>query len=243
MTVIEKYKVGDTTSGGETISHIFGCNEIAIVFYNSDDLLRWETTCENNIFSTAVDKFYSLDSQIPSTLPEEIKMPIETELASALHHAFSCEKPDEIDKFFQNVEKRISLLLSPNQAKLWLVLYGLSSSVAIILLLLFISRISSSLHLNLFLCGGAGVLGSTISLMQRNTKVSINLEDGKGYIFLQAAFIPILGLFSGLCLYLLSNSDLAFSFAKNNIYNLMSLSIVAGFSERYIPDLFQKVSK
>lgn len=241
--MIKIYKVGDSTSTGETISHIYGISERSIVFNNAEGLLRWEATGDQKIFSKAVDKYYYLLGNIPSTLPQETIEPIENELASALHHAFSCEQDGEIEHVFKSVEERISLLLSPNQAKLWLVLYGLISSVFILVLLFAISKIAETIPTSVFLCGGAGVLGSTLSLMQRNTKVSINLEDGKVYIFLQATFVSILGLLSGFCLFLLSNSDLAFSFAKENVFNLMSLSVVSGFSERYIPDLFEKVSK
>jgi len=239
----ERYKVGDITSGGDTISHIFGCKDNEIVFENSEGKLRWETTCEQGIYSKAVNKFNYLYGKIPSDIPKNINDSIINDLAFALHHSFCGDSIDNVDSFFEGIEKRVLSVLSPNQAKLWLVLYSLISSITLVLILFTTYNTVEFNHRDVLLCGGAGVLGGALSLMQRNTNISINLEDGKSYIFLQAAFVPVLAMLSGFCLYLLSYSDLALGFAKDNIFNLLTLSIISGVSERFVPDLFKNATK
>lgn len=237
-----EYRIGYVTDAGDEISHIFGHQGDTIVFENTKGQLRWCAVCDNEIYIKSTNKYNYLSGKIPSTLPENLKNSITSDLAIALHNSFISGDPNNVDVFFKQVEERISSILSPNQAKLWLILFSLLSSV---ILILFLFRIFIMLDQNdssIVLCSGAGVLGSLMSLMQRNSNITINLEDGKPYIFMQASFIPLLGLFSGLCLYFLSNSDLAFSFAKENVFNLLVLSVVAGFSERFVPDLFNSAS-
>ena len=103
----------------------------------------------------------------------------------------------------------------------------------------FFMGLSSS---ELLLCLGSGATGALFSLLSRNSSVEVNLQDGKIYIVIQAFTITLTGLISGLILFSFANSDLAFSFAKDNVYNLIVLSIIAGFSERFIPDLFAKTT-
>ncbi len=239
----ENYKIGDATPSGQEIAHIYGCQGKNIVFKTPEGLIRWSFTCDKDIYSKATNKYNHLDGKIPSTLPESIKKSIISQLAISLYNSLAADSTDNIDTSFENVEHRINSTLSPNQAKLWLILYCLFSSVVLFIILYLASRLLPQSGIYIMLCAGAGILGSALSLMQRNTKITINLEDGKQYIFLQAAFIPVLGMLSGLCLYLLSNSDLAFSFAKENIFNLLILSIIAGFSERFIPDLFKNTTQ
>ena len=56
-------------------------------------------------------------------------------------------------------------------------------------------------------------------------------------------FIVFIGFVSGICLFFLSHSEFIFSFAKDNIYNLIVLGIGAGISERWIPNLFETLIK
>ena len=239
----ESFKIGDTTSSGYKIDHIHGLVGNEIVFRDTSGRTRWETNCESETYSKSVTKFNYLHGKIPSDLPEKIEASIKSELAASLHHAFIGNNIEGVNTSFEVVENRILSILSPNQAKLWLILYCLISSVTLLLVLFGVHQFIKPSLQAITLCAGAGVLGGTLSLMQRNTHISINLEDGKPYIFMQAAFIPILGMLSGICLCFLSRSDLAFSFAKDNIYNLITLSVISGFSERYVPDLFQKIGK
>lgn len=241
--MIDDYKTGALDKDGEEITYVYGKNNNIVVFECACGDIRWEfNKIERDVNLKVSAKYHYLRGKIPSTLPDTLRHSVVSELANALFNALNVKDSNDIDDAFEHIQKRISLILSPNQAKLWLILYCLLSSVGIIAFLGFLSWQLAFNSDFILLCASAGILGSVLSLMQRNSKVTVNLEDGRGYIFLQATFIPILGMMSGICLFVLSNSDLAFSFAKDNIFNLLVLSIISGFTERYIPDLFKNVS-
>ncbi len=240
--MIDDYKTGGVDKDGEEITYVYGKNNNIVVFECACGDIRWEfNKIERDINLKVSAKYHYLRGKIPSTLPETLRRSVVSELANAMFNALNVKDSNDVDGAFEHIQKRITLILSPNQAKLWLILYSLFSSFTLVILL---SVLSSQFELDRFiaLCAGAGVLGSMLSFMQRNSQITVNLEEGRSYIFLQAAFIPILGMLSGVCLFVLSNSDLAFSFAKDNIFNLLVLSIFSGFSERYVPDLFKNVS-
>ncbi|MDO6463578.1 hypothetical protein [Pseudoalteromonas carrageenovora] len=61
------------------------------------------------------------------------------------------------------------------------------------------------------------------------------------YIILQALFTAIMGSIAGGLIYIISKSGLALSFSNDNIYSLTILSVLGGFSERMIPEIFKKL--
>ncbi|WP_162618104.1 hypothetical protein [Shewanella halifaxensis] len=99
------------------------------------------------------------------------------------------------------------------------------------------------LEQSILACISAGCFGSLFSLLQRNSTVPLNLTGGGFYTFLQSLFICVLGALSGAALYLLCISGLALSVAKENLAMLTVFAMIAGFSERMIPDLFNKMQK
>ncbi len=234
------YKIGDITKHGDEIVEILACQNKHIIFKNQTGNLKWSTDCDDETISRTTRNVHEISKKIPSNLPKNITESIQSELGTAMLLSFICSDIEEIDDYFKHLDQRVSNLLSPDQAKLWLVLFNLTATILLTLVLFIFSYISEFNLTTVIFCGLSGILGSTFSLMQRNTNISINLEHGKGYIFLQAAYISVLGMLSGFCLYLLSRSELAFSFASDNNFNLYTLSIISGFSERFIPDLFQK---
>jgi hypothetical protein len=160
-------------------------------------------------------------------------------LALSLYNAI---QTGDIDSSFKAIRERIGTLLTPNQAKLRLILFSLLSAcfMGSCLLLLFISTTWS--HNIVFVASGAGIIGAVFSLMQRNRKVEIPQDNGDFYIFLQAFFVCVLGAIAGGMIYIIANSSVITLVTDENIYNLLLFSIVAGFSERTVPDLFNGIS-
>ncbi|MCG9736066.1 hypothetical protein L1D51_19050, partial [Pseudoalteromonas shioyasakiensis] len=93
----------------------------------------------------------------------------------------------------------------------------------------------------IFICVAGGTVGAVFSILQRNNEISFDSQIPNKYIYLQASFTVMLGSISGGLVYIMSMSDLALTFANKNIYSLVLISIVSGFSERMIPELFGKI--
>lgn len=243
MNDILEYKIGDKSKSGNQIKEIIHCTDSAIVFISDDDILGYECFGLTIDISKAIDKFVDLESQISRELPETLLKRIRTSLGSALFHALIAGSVEESLQCFVTVEKRIKKLKTPNQAKTVLILLHLIFTFLALLISMAIYILSPSPYNVIFLCIGMGSFGSLFSSLQRSSEIHLNLTGGISYTVMQAAFVTVLGGMSGFVMYVTSHSDIAFIFAKDNVHTLALMSILAGFSERLVPDLFIKIEK
>lgn len=236
---IPNYKVGDNSDNGDVIAHIYGKSSKLIVFKCHNQLIKWEYCGDNDtLYSDATGEFEALRVSIPVDTPDSIKQSIVHQLALSLYNAIN---DGDAKKAFEKVNERIASLLTPNQAKLRLILFSLMCTTILGCVLLTVYYFWNDPHRFFLATGGAGILGAMFSLLQRNTEVRIPQDNGDFYIFLQALFTCILGLLSGLFVYLFSKSDFPLAVSGENVYSILIISIIAGFSERLIPDLFDGV--
>jgi hypothetical protein len=89
----------------------------------------------------------------------------------------------------------------------------------------------------------AGVLGATLSIILKSGKQSFNCESGRWLNFLEVVSKMIAAGISCFIIILLFKLDLVFTGLKDNYGNevLYLLCIMAGFSERLIPSILQKI--
>lgn len=238
---IKDYSVGCTTHNGLKIEHIFGKSEILIVFLCDNKRVHWEFDGDDDdgIFSNATAEYEALRSSLPMELLESSKNSLINHLASSLYVAINT---GDVEQAFCAVKKRIAALLTPNQAKLRLILYCLLSACVLGVGLLALFNFIDWYHKLVFAAAGGGLIGAVFSLMQRNREVKIPQDNGDFYIFLQAFFVCVLGGIAGGMIYIIANSTVINMISNNNIYDLLLFSIFAGFSERMVPDLFNGIS-
>jgi hypothetical protein len=104
------------------------------------------------------------------------------------------------------------------------------------------------LHLN-YLEGSyfGGALGAMVSVMTRMTrnKLDLNYESGPKTLFVLGVFRPAIGTIFGLFAYFVLVSGLlhvnAPSNGDSNFYFYGAIAFVAGFSERFAPDMISRV--
>ncbi|EWH05811.1 hypothetical protein AT00_15465 [Pseudoalteromonas lipolytica SCSIO 04301] len=150
---------------------------------------------------------------------------------------------EECDRLFIDIEKRIKEIKTPDKIKSHFILSALIFTIISSFLMVTAYNLSDSSFKYVFLCIAGGSVGALFSILQRNNEVVFNNQIKIEYIYFQATFTVLLGSISGGIIYLLSMSDLALTFANKNIYSLVLISIVSGFSERMIPELFGKIEK
>jgi hypothetical protein len=237
---LKDYSIGCKTITGLKIEHIYGKSDTFIVFLCDNKRVHWEFDGEDEDgFTRAIAEYQALRNTLPIDVPKTTQENLINNLALSLYNAI---QTGDIDSSFKAIRERIGTLLTPNQAKLRLILFSLLSAcfMGSCLLLLFISTTWS--HNIVFVASGAGIIGAVFSLMQRNRKVEIPQDNGDFYIFLQAFFVCVLGAIAGGMIYIIANSSVITLVTDENIYNLLLFSIVAGFSERTVPDLFNGIS-
>lgn len=238
------YKRGDTSLSGAIIETIYCAEPDSIVFMTKSGAVSWEYLSKNGkIADRAATRLNEVRELIPNDLDKHISSKITVSLCNVFFSALNSSSIEACNECFIGIEERVTKLKTPYQIKSIFILYS-------ILFSFLLSTISANLYfftsLNfkaIFISISCGCVGSLFSVMQRNDKLNLNVLLSTRYIILQASFTALLGCISGGIVYLLSNSGLALSFINDNVYSLAIVSIVGGFSERMIPEVFSKLDK
>lgn len=240
---VSDYKVGELDRyGSKVIMNISRSNECAVYLVEGEEL-RYEFINLSWNMTNVMMHFDDLRSKISSEIPENIRVNVLISLGIALFHSSRTDNEQDAFKAFNNIEKRIKNLRTPNEAKATLVALNLAFCIVFSVILFTFTKFDTGFDKALLACCSAGCFGALFSLLQRNTSIPLNLVGGNLYTVLQSLFICVLGLISGSAIFMLANSGLALSVAKDNITMLALFSMISGFSERMIPDLFNKIQK
>jgi hypothetical protein len=88
-----------------------------------------------------------------------------------------------------------------------------------------------------------GVLGAMISSLQRNNQLSVDPYNSSiRDIYCVVATNLLIGLIFGGLVILIAESGVALTLIKDNEPAIMFFSFIAGFSERFVPDLIATVT-
>jgi hypothetical protein len=88
-----------------------------------------------------------------------------------------------------------------------------------------------------------GVLGVTISVMQRGGNLAVNPFVPSWQIVVIGLTRILLGMIFGSVLVVAVNANISMGMIKDNMWSLFIFTIVAGFSERFIPDVLESIGK
>lgn len=235
-----EYKIDDISCSGTVIKKILRNNSNVIVFRDETNSLCWEVlSIKQEIENLAGAKCFELMEKIPDELDKRTKNNLKNLIASSLFHALNKTNKEDVLNSFKSIENRIKNIKTPYEIKsMFFILYVFITSVICLIAICTVSKLDNDIKL-LITCCSSGAVGSLFSVLQRNTE--FKLSDKESYIALQAIFNNILGVLSGATVYFASKAQIAFSFAHDNIYMLTIFAMVAGFSERMIPELFKSV--
>lgn len=102
------------------------------------------------------------------------------------------------------------------------------------------TSLHDTIYGKLLLCSIAGVIGSIVSILQRNQTIDVEPFSSKWLLSFQGLTRLILGMIFGCAVLIAAKANIALGLASSNIYAISILAFVSGLNERFIPDLLEK---
>lgn len=247
-TETEKTGKASTKSDSESFTPdmTLGDSPVACVFTTTDNQLRWRYKANNGVVPFrllgAVSEFDSIMSAIAVSVPRAHRKETYHQLGKALFAAFHTPQGTRPGREFRKVRLFVRKK-AKERARLSYVLASLATTTVLALVVVtiyFYFRIPAS-NLRLVILGGCfGAVGATISVLQRSPSLELDPWMSRRYHALQGVTRIVLGFIFGGIFVIASKANFVLGVIRNNPYPLLILCIVAGFSERLIPELLSK---
>ncbi|AVX89830.1 hypothetical protein [Pseudomonas sp. VE 196-7] len=230
-------------------SLIIDSNKDFTVYLDNKNIAQYELKDKSLEKSSALDDFYKTRAWGMAVLPDSKFRILNIKLGTCLTIGFKATLTNEkninstvFTTAISFIEKSIT-----DRAKFYLILHSL------ILSLIFIAasaityskfQSTTAPMLNLLLIGVlGGVCGAQISVLQRSKDLQVGLYESTRMIVLQGLVRVGLGCAFGVISLIACKAGLFLDLMKESNSRLFILAIVAGFSERLIPDFIEKTGK
>lgn len=220
---------------------IIRSSQYCIYIKQNNNISWWHSCALSEHVKLAQAEFENTNSMAKQCLNESYSEAIASKLGAALSMAFSKENPQEIKACFDEVRTFVAAKVQ-SHLKLWLFITNASVSAMFIAIAFFLSWWLPDLT-TYFLCAGAGVVGSMVSSLQRNKTVESDGYVSNYGLYCESISRLIIGASFGVLVLLGVMSDLFLPLIKGNMQAIICMSFIAGFSERFVPDLIDNVAK
>ena len=237
------YKVGDKGASGETISFIIGHSPTAIVYQDSRDHVQWETN-EDILTSSQVKanrEYDILNFKIKSFVPIQRHTMFEMQLAQALFQGLSENVELEVPKHFAAASKAISQEIYSNSAFYYVLFAGILTVLASIGFALAITLVLTGGHKIIGLGSLAGSIGAFASILFRGNKLKLREYESPRALAFQGITRILLGIVFGAFSACAVNANIVFGFLASDQWSIVVVGFIAGFSEKYVPELIKSV--
>jgi len=195
-----------------------------------------------NRLSGARSEFDSLMARIAVSVPKTYRKEAYYHLGKAFFSAM--DSPDNIKPliFFKNIREFVDAKATERGRFIYVMTSMLLASVFVLILvpIYFRYRLIYSGACLVGIGGLCGAVGASISVLQRNPTLRIDPFVGRGYIAFQGAARIILGFIFGCIFVIASKANFILGIVGDNLYPILILSVVAGLSERFIPELLSR---
>lgn len=231
-----------------TVKKIYATNAKYSVYLDSNNILRTKYTfsefVNNEQLAECQYKAKQLEILANKHLKGEKLSIALDQIAIAICHSFKLKligtkiNPDII---FNELEE---ILNSQFSARIRLsfmsgiMFFSIFFSIALVVLTANIPTMSSYFHAMLL-----ALAGSFVSILQRHNSIRITPSMNAMATAIESLSRICIGLVFGFICVLLANSELALANFKSNQHALLIFSFISGFSERFIPNMLDTVSK
>lgn len=198
--------------------------------------------------STALNRLAKLESSTHFISDEKILKPIRQQIAEGLVRALEGHK-ELSSEMFKFIEKEIQLR---NLEKSWQ-WYFLSSAVPALIALFslvafwifreYFRNVFGAVAFTVALGAMVGGLGAFLSIASRSTKIALDARAGLIIHVTEGVARILTGILGGALLVLITKGGIAFYALKtsgNSLAALLAFALIAGTSERLIPNLVKK---
>ncbi|HEY0429005.1 MAG TPA: hypothetical protein VGC76_14585 [Pyrinomonadaceae bacterium] len=230
----------------QDIAITLGKSPTAIVYTTKDNQLRWRYFGNKgnlpNRLINAVSEFDTIMTKIGVSVPKSYKKEAYYQLGKSLFAALNCPGTTKHVSYFRDVKLFVAAK-SKERGRFVYVAASMASILILALLISFSYFETNNIHADAALIelGGLfGAIGACISVLQRNNSLKIDPFVGIGYISFQGIARIFLGFIFGCIFVIASKANFILGVVGNTVYPLFILSIVAGFSERFIPELLSR---
>lgn len=211
------------------------------IYIKEDGFVNWYHRCIPPHLSKYIEEFFTLQSLSASVLPKKYRLAVSKMLGAALNSAFYKNENEISQDVFAHARTFINSQVD-SFLKIKMLFVNVFSTITFLLFMTILSYFVT--FDSLFLYGvSAGVIGAMVSVMQRNREIVFTpYAHGLG-VYSECLSRLILGCVFGLLVIFLSKSELALASFNENLYAMVCFSFIAGFSERFVPDLMSTVVK
>lgn len=242
----KKIKIGEPTESGLVPDVILGQSDFSTVFICDKGELRWEYAGNDGVMlawhKPAVERFNTLLRDVNTYLPEKHRDNQKNLLGKSLFRAFEAGESEDMEAFFANIDAAVRELAQHSvrfQYVCWC-LYSFTA-IAIASLLLWALASSTAVQETNILAGLAGAAGACVSVLQRIRKLDIDWNSSRNMIAVEGVSRIAVGFFFGVLFALMCQGNLVLGALKEELNALLVFATISGFSERFVPELMEKL--
>ncbi|MGE8061084.1 hypothetical protein [Pseudomonas sp. NPDC089547] len=224
------------------VEYVFENNPRFVVFLSEMNEVSYQLRSSAEFSAKALSEFRRLKAMGHASLSGRQVEAFNYSIASGLISAL--REPDDVEGCFSMARNYLDKALS-NRVGIHLAfsVFGVLVLVLVVLGGVYFS-LSTSLtqNLNMLLAGvSGGMIGAAISVLQRSKDVRAVVFDSHGLLVLQAITRLGLGCCFGVIAIIASKAGFFFEMFVGDHKKMFLLAVVAGFSERIMPEFIERV--
>lgn len=242
------YNVGDQSPFNTPIARVFGRSRDYLIYLTESGtlMLNFNEPVPVSV-RPALREFRRLTTTAAIALVETQRRAAMELIAAGLNSAFGSSDSDDALSGLAPAKTFIETRAA-DQARSNFLLFVTTCSVLVFGVLYYLRYHLPAeyltVHLREIILGGmAGIVGATISLVQRSEALQIDPLSSPQHRAFHGTMRAMLGMVFGAIVVVLARSNLAFGGVTENGHALFFMALVGGFSERLVPDMISRVAQ
>jgi hypothetical protein len=239
------YRIDDTAKRGDKIEDIFAQTDTYVVYINTKDEVHWEYDEDlPKHMVPAVTEYNRLKSKGKIILHKSQRAYLAILLGRAMSSAFLLTDQEGMLELFEPANKFLGQRGESRSRITYLVSASVFTVVFLaVLVLAFVLNKGPYISLqNIILGSLGGVFGAALSVYRRGRKLEIDYYTPQYHIFIQGGIRVILGMLFGGFIIVAMSAKIALGEIPLTNYTIFAFGVVAGFSERFVPDIIERAS-
>ncbi|SHH05921.1 hypothetical protein [Massilia sp. CF038] len=244
-SIQDMLKLGEITKDGHVIASIAAQDEDLLVYITNADQIRYFTA--SNAFAERIDlgvinsTMSKLNRLLDACDDDKLKAKLNNRIASSLYDALLSASTEAAERRFTEIQGTLEGLVDRHTAKLRIMTMH-------IFLTIIVAGVISIVAFYLvdgrefLLSAAAGGVGALFSILSRNSEITVQPFYSFWNNFLECFAKMLAGMIAAVFVVLAVKANVVLGFASSTFYTLF-LSVLAGFSERFVPDFLSNTVK